>query len=422
MRKLGLQKNPSAEANSPEKAVAKPVAPTPSDPKAETENHLRTTVETSNDEPKRTKLKLSASLKEAPTTKPAPVKRKLALSRPPMPAATAVETVSDEAKAPVVQKEPRPATEPVAPPPPSTDSPAIPRELAQKRAAESAKIEEQTSTPAPKETITDEAFDALLGSEPSTEDLPEPKEVDLSKDKAIEAKHKTMLTAPPFDYSEESADRVVISNFPRRGNTPSNRKRTKAPIAEKSDAASESAPIESAPPAVSIDTLRPTVSLKKPPPVDAPLFEGEINPAKNGKMPKILLWLLFIITLSGVGAYYFITTTKSDTPRAGQVSPAAVTQTQVTPPNADTQTAPSPTSAESTQPQRSEEVSALVDNLPISMVRNRGAESILIVGGVAYRIGSLIDPLYELRFIGFTEEGTAIVFEDAQGARYARGY
>ena len=72
--------------------------------------------------------------------------------------------------------------------------------------------------------------------------------------------------------------------------------------------------------------------------------------------------------------------------------------------------------------ERSPEVSALVGNLQIKMVRNKGADSMLVIGSLAYPLGSTVDPTHGLRFVGFSNNGKTIVFSDNSGAHYEREF
>ncbi|MFW6353596.1 MAG: hypothetical protein ACOC3I_04330 [Verrucomicrobiota bacterium] len=188
--------------------------------------------------------------------------------------------------------------------------------------------------------------------------------------------------------------------------------------------------------------------VERPPPLPPPPERPPERAVGPRPLPLISFALVLLGTMGGAG-WLIVHLLRHD---AGDPSPAAPALT-VTTPNASPEdplevSAPAPI-VEEAEPALSQEsveppapatanptsvsspapppraaptpkIAAFVDQLTINLVRNRGADSMIVVGGVVYRLNDLVHPGHGLRFIGFTAEGKGIVFEDAGGARYAR--
>lgn len=439
LRTLGSKKEASpGTAAETEKAASPPASPVGSNHPDPAPPAAATGAEREN--APRPKLKLSTAGGGPEKTQPVPVQAErhstLSLARKQPREAVDVEPEPENAAPLAPSGEDRaetpkaPLPEKAPPPPAQIEAKSKTRELAEKRAAESAKTAENNSKPVPKETISDEAFDALMGAEPAIAPAATDKTDEATERKVIApVKSPSLNSMPPFDDSETGVERLIISTFPRRNAVPPKSKSAKTPLAVLRPADSQSLSIDPAPPKVTMDTIRPTVSLKAPPPADAPLHLGAVKKEKKSA-PKGLIFggIVALLLVSGAVSFFLKT---SEPPAASTPAPTLVkrpatsTPAPVSAPTPDpvVTMAPTPASAgDSGGLQRSEELTILVNSLPISMVSNRGANSMLIIGGVAYRIGGLVDPFYELRFIGFTSDGKHIAFEDGNGVRYARSF
>lgn len=425
LRNLGLQKKTSAGDNATEDALASPDTTSSQPSKPMLEEREPTSIDTDKGESKRLKLKLSGASKD-PVTEDAKKEvsgRKLSLKQTSKPTSLKKEPASTAQKTIALKKKPEAVIEHVEATPPSAETPAPKQADLDPAPSVAVKLKEPTVTPRLVTPVRDESAPVPTIENQLAEPVSESKSTPTeTAEVATPLKKSPHGSIPPFDHSDEGGDGLMISTFPRRESTPVKQKRTKPPITVKSDSEPEEPSNDATPPAVSIDTLRPSVSRKAPPPIDAPLFEGKIKAQTKKKKPKALIGCLLIFTVAAAALYNFLATNASDTPAPVQTSPVETSQSEVATPEAVTPTPPSEGPTESPQSLRSEEAAAFVNSLPLTMVRNSGAESILIAGGVAYRIGGLIDPQYELRFIGFTKDGKKIVFEDGDGRRYSRSF
>jgi len=205
-----------------------------------------------------------------------------------------------------------------------------------------------------------------------------------------------------------------------------------------------------APPPVSIDTLKPTPSLKPPPPVGAPVA----GTAKEKTSLRPWLWLaalgvVALLVAGGVASiFYFGFTSDAAEGQAAEAAPAAAPATAESTPAPPEETAPGaaepaapaavvstpkPAPAEPSSPAPEvrqpsaprhaapdASVQSLVDSFTINMVRNRGAKSMIVVDSVVYPLGAVLEPSSGLFFAGFSDDGKRLVFQDARGARYER--
>ncbi len=203
------------------------------------------------------------------------------------------------------------------------------------------------------------------------------------------------------------------------------------------------------PPPISIDTLRPSPSLKPPPPANAPVKQKVAR--KAGGLRR---WITGIgalaIAAMATGAYLHFSDTglqglspKQTPPTARHpveapgervavpsAEPASAVTDSVT---GDRGTASANLSVlpVEAQPELSgalpgpdinPAIVRVVNGLEISMARNSGAASMIVIGGVVFRSGTIVIPEHELRFAGFTPDGSRLLFIDSAGARYEKAY
>lgn len=195
---------------------------------------------------------------------------------------------------------------------------------------------------------------------------------------------------------------------------------------------------DDAPPTHSEEAESPN-SGKAPPPANAPGHEGKIRKKRVpiGKVALIALAIALVALGGFYGVGFFQDRPEEGTPAAPVAeSPAeseaadgpepenspTVAETdsspRTDPPSDGSEPVASTPPAPEIDPNTS--IAAQVDALQISMTRPHSTEPIIVIAGVVYSPGMLIDPESGLRFIGFVPERREIVFEDSRGARYYR--
>lgn len=188
------------------------------------------------------------------------------------------------------------------------------------------------------------------------------------------------------------------------------------------------------PPPVSIDTIKPTPSLKPPPPADAPVIRSQLKilSKMKGSINRIvrlgLLTLLgFVLLVSAAIGIYTVYLQLAPKLRSGPVEESV----PETPPKVVVEIPPEvPSVAVSPEvPASTSSVAAdvslnqeFINSLSLSMVRNRGVDSMIVIDSVVYHIGDVLEPVSGLRFMGFSSNGQRLLFEDASGQLYQRGF
>ncbi len=192
------------------------------------------------------------------------------------------------------------------------------------------------------------------------------------------------------------------------------------------------------PKTVTFDDLEPVTTSKAPPPRDAPVIKKKRISSTVGKVFTVILAVVFVgLLLAYValifrgddeGAYISEDMVPAEMPEnliAPSADPRAprssdpATSSEPTTPAAEPSGAPP---AATTRPEPDPDLAFIVDNLNISIARPSTSNPVVIIDGVSYTTGDVIDSRSGLRFIGFSSNLREAIFEDERGARYFRYY
>lgn len=184
--------------------------------------------------------------------------------------------------------------------------------------------------------------------------------------------------------------------------------------------------VEKPKPSVTFDDLEPAHSDKAPPPIDAPVHKGKVRKHRSqiGRIMVIMIPLALIV----LGGIYTMALLQEDPAPPVETLPPPSTTVTADPDSAVTaadvgsevEEALTPIVRADPEPL----VAVIVDELEVNLARRNSTPQIVILNGVSFTPGDVVNPEVGLTFIGFHEDPNIheIVFEDARGARYYRGY
>jgi hypothetical protein len=185
--------------------------------------------------------------------------------------------------------------------------------------------------------------------------------------------------------------------------------------------------VEKPKPSVSFDDLEPAHSDKAPPPIDAPVHQGKVR-KRRSPIGKIMVFVIPLALLVLGGIYVFALLQQEPAPPVESTLPAVPPATNASVPSdaeemgagdlgeegavADAPIDPDPL------------IAVMVDELEVNLARRNATPQIVILNGVSFSPGDVVNPEAGLRFVGFHEDPSIreLVFEDSRGARYFRGY
>lgn len=275
----------------------------------------------------------------------------------------------------------------------------------------------------------------------SGEDRPRPK-LSLKSTRRAEGKIETEAPPPASDASREpkKKSKLTLKTPPPdvRDPMPADQPATPAGNPSQASDPEPSSPRSEEQPAAqsTVQEAPPAKTGKAPPPVDPAVKAETARPRQPPPIRKILA-LVLLLAVAAFGGYFFTIRLQEEPASDPNALPTPPPETAAgsdpstmsggTEPAMDAGRVPTPQPpVRSGEPEVPVEVdpetAALVDLLDISMVRPHAAPPIIVLQGVAYSPGMLIDPNRGIRFAGFTTERREIVFEDADGARYFRYY